>query len=343
VPPIRTTFTLAAATLLAGSALAAGQMHTHGPNHGPPPGPQQAGTPHTPQNAQQNEPTQRPQGDSTQSQRGPGTLGAPADAAGGTQAGAPAAQQAGRRPRREFRVSCGYVKSGMFDPIVFAGQEMAGHTHQFFGATSINPNSTPAALVTANASGTATTCVNTADGSAYWVPALLADGQELTPDRLRATYRAPRGMRVRPFPRGFAAIAGTPRATAPQAMAGYRCEFDAPGTPPEGSVPECDAGERVMGVITFANCWDGTNVSAPTQPVQSHIAYRDAATGACPSTHPVAVPELQLEVFWPTDGSAAAYALASGDVVGLHADFMNGWKPGALRRQVQRWSPPRRF
>ncbi|MBJ7365846.1 MAG: DUF1996 domain-containing protein, partial [Thermoleophilia bacterium] len=126
---------------------------------------------------------------------------------------------------RQFRVTCEFVKSGMFDPIVFPGPEMAGHNHQFFGNTSIAFDSTTASLVAANATRTSTSCDRAADGAAYWVPALQADGTDLTPDEATISYRAPRGVRrARAVPAGLTMIAGDKTATTKQAHAGYRCE-----------------------------------------------------------------------------------------------------------------------
>lgn len=241
---------------------------------------------------------------------------------------------AGRGRGRQFRVTCDFVKSGMFDPIVFPGTEMAGHNHQFFGNTSIAFDSTTASLVAANATGTATSCNRTADGAAYWVPALQADGTDLTPDEATISYRAPRGVRrVRAFPAGLTMIAGDKTATTQQAHAGYRCEFDAPGTALQASPPTCSADEDIIGIVTFPNCWDGKNLSSSDQ---SHVIY--AVAGArCPTDHPVTVPELRMETYWPSDGQAHTFTLSSGNTAGLHADFMNGWDQATLNRLVRRW------
>ncbi|MGA0068475.1 MAG: DUF1996 domain-containing protein [Miltoncostaeaceae bacterium] len=243
----------------------------------------------------------------------------------------------GVRRGRSFRVSCGFAKAGMFDPIVFPGQEPAGHDHQFFGATTIDKDSTGASLVAANVNGDATTCNRLRDGSAYWMPALQvaddpANPVTVQPDEIRVRYAAPRGQRVRSFPAGFTIVAGDKGATTVQANAGWRCEFDRRGTPLEAAPPPCDTDEAIVGVVRFPNCWDGKNATSPTQ---AHMAYR--VNGACPTTHPVAVPELIEEVFWPSDGEDHAYQLSSGDAAGLHADFINGWDQRALRNQLRRW------
>ena len=243
----------------------------------------------------------------------------------------------GVRRGRSFRVSCDFVKAGMFDPIVAPGVEPAGHDHQFFGALTISKDSTPADLVAANATRESTSCAQTRDGSAYWMPALqVVDDPDnpvaIEPDEIRVRYAAPRGQRVRPFPAGFTLIAGDKSATELQANAGWRCEFDAPRTPLEAAPPGCDPDEAIVGVVRFPNCWDGKDLTSPTQ---DHMAYRSGRT--CPSTHPVALPEMVQEVFWVDDGQDHAYALASGNTAGLHADFMNGWNQRALRNQVRRW------
>jgi hypothetical protein len=230
-------------------------------------------------------------------------------------------------------VTCDFVKSGMFDPIVFPGTEMAGHNHQFFGNTSIAFDSTTASLVAANATRTSTSCDRAADGAAYWVPALQADGTDLTPDEATISYRAPRGVRrVRAVPAGLTMIAGDKTATTQQAHAGYRCEFDAPGTALQASPPTCSSDEDIVGVVRFPNCWDGKNLSSSDQ---SHVIY--AVAGArCPTDHPVAVSELRMETHWPSDGQAHTFTLSSGNTAGLHADFMNGWDQATLNRLVRR-------
>lgn len=243
----------------------------------------------------------------------------------------------GIRRGRSFRVSCDPATSGMFDPIVFPGQEPAGHVHEFFGATTINKDSTGAALVAANANRDATTCTHRRDGSAYWVPALQvaddpANPVTVEPDEMRVRYVAPRGQRVRAFPAGFTLVTGDKNATEVQPNAGWRCEFDGPRTPLEAGPPKCDPDEAIVAVVRFPNCWDGTNTSSPTQ---DHMAFRKGR--ACPTTHPVALPELVEEVFWLDDGLDHTYQLSSGSTAGIHADFMNGWDQRALTRQVRRW------
>ncbi len=246
-------------------------------------------------------------------------------------------QWPGTRRGRSFHVACEFETSGVFDPILFPGQEPAGHEHQFFGAFTINPASTPASLVADNKDGDSTSCMARRDGSAYWVPALqVADDPAhpvtIEPDEISVRYSAPRNRRVRAFPAGFSMVAGDKAATTLQANAGWRCEFDRPGTPLEAAPPDCEPDEAVVGVVRFPGCWDGTNLTSLTQ---AHVAYRVGSR--CPSTHPVALPDLTEEVFWVPDDGEHTYALSSGNPAGLHADFMNGWDQRTLRNQVRRY------
>jgi hypothetical protein len=83
--------------------------------------------------------------------------------------------------------------------------------------------------------------------------------------------------------------------------------------------------------IVYPTCWDGKNLDSPNH--QDHIAYPKngpaafLSTGDCPSTHPVKIPQLMLEVVWdttsfnnkaewPEDGSQPFY-LSTGDNTGF--------------------------
>ena len=61
--------------------------------------------------------------------------------------------------------------------------------------------------------------------------------------------------------------------------------------------------------ILYPTCWDGKNLDSPDH--QSHVANPTAGPwafsgtstgGACPSTHPVKIPQLMLEIVWDTTG-----------------------------------------
>ena len=65
-----------------------------------------------------------------------------------------------------FVVDCAFSHSGTVDPIVMPGHTGMSHLHEFFGNTTTNENSTGATLLAGS-----TTCSDSNDRSAYWVPA----------------------------------------------------------------------------------------------------------------------------------------------------------------------------
>jgi hypothetical protein len=62
------------------------------------------------------------------------------------------------------------------------------------------------------------------------------------------------------------------------------------------------------------------------------MAYSTA--GRCPASHPIAVPAISLILRYPAFTSTNVF-LASGGVYSGHADFMDAWKPAALRELVE--------
>ncbi len=240
----------------------------------------------------------------------------------------------GGRGRSAIVTRCDFAVSGVFDPIVFPGLSDTGHLHDFFGALSIAPDSTPSSLRAANADRDDTTCSRGDDGSAYWVPGLMADGETVLPDTVRAKYRPARSRtgRTATFPDDFQVVRGDKAATAAQRGIGYRCGED--DMPLAADVPTCPDGELVA-VVRFASCWDGANAFLPGS---AHVAM-PLRRGACPATHPVSIPELTLEVRYPTDGLPHVWSLHSGSTAGYHADFMNGWESASIVRLA---GPPRR-
>ena len=57
--------------------------------------------------------------------------------------------------------------------------------------------------------------------------------------------------------------------------------------------------------IAFPNCWNGTSLDSADH--RRHMAY--SAGGACPASHPVAVPTLVVVLFFPGDLAACAGCL----------------------------------
>jgi hypothetical protein len=133
---------------------------------------------------------------------------------------------------------------------------------------------------------------------------------------------------IRPFPFGLKVVAGDAKATSPQSpdVVRWGCSD---GSNQGSSVPACPSGARLVLGVLFPDCWDGVNLDSADH--RSHMAY--STRGACPATHPVAVPKLKLLVQWPLSGGPGI-TLSSGGAITAHADFFDAWEPAAL----QGWS-----
>jgi len=257
-----------------------------------------------------------------------------------------------------FTVDCTFSHRAADDPIVLPGEPGASHSHEFFGSAATDAASTGASL-----RGTATTCEDTEDTAAYWVPTLSVDGAPVDPTFVRAYYRAAPGADVRdvqPPPLGLAMIAGDPNRTTageepepadpaaaptthhhggatttvpgadPTAAAGWGCGLRPRRLHVEPPT-DCTDPSPLTLRLRFPDCWDGDHLDSEDH--RSHVA--PSVDGTCPATHPVLLTQLQLSIVWPVTGADAAGAsLSSGPVAGAHGDFLNGWDPEALAGHV---------
>ena len=232
-----------------------------------------------------------------------------------------------------FRTVCDYSHMAADDPIVFPGQPGRAHMHTFFGNTGADAHSTATSLVTA---GNTTCRGGTVNRSSYWVPTMVdtRDGTPLRPSESNFYYKtgyvlAPSSIQT--LPQGLRMIAGNANATAANEMAKFSCH-NAPDTNSKPSVPNCPAGSEVWQSIRFPQCWDGVNLDSPDH--KSHMAY--PSNGACPSTHPVAIPEITFNIVYPVTEansplrwrlSSDNYSTSQPAGYSSHGDWFNGWKP----------------
>ena len=231
--------------------------------------------------------------------------------------------QGNRQGGGGFTVQCDFSHSATVDPIVMPGHAAMSHLHEFFGNTTTNENSTGASLLAGS-----TTCSDSNDLSAYWVPALYQDGTRVAPVSARVNYEG-RGANVTAFPAGFMALTGRTDQTAAWGCAtrGAQPTF---GTS-VATVPTCDPGSRLVAQITFPQCWDGTSLDSA-----DHISHLALATAnVCPTSHPVRVPQVTLSVSYSaaaTGGSGVT--LASGAASTLHADIFEAWAGNSLQNRL---------
>lgn len=227
----------------------------------------------------------------------------------------------------QFVVGCTYSHSDTDDPIVHRGMHGMSHRHDFYGFTETDQNTTAPDMV-----GGETTCDKTVDTAAYWHPTLYDHGKIVVPDGLNAYYRAAPGIdprEVQTMPLGLAMLAGDQMATTPQPgdATGWTCGIR--GTLSDDP-PECPASAPLHLVLTFADCWDGEHLDSEDH--VSHVAY--SVDGACPTTHPVSIPQLAVAVAFPISGPGHDLSLASGNIYSAHGDFLNGWSPAGLKREL---------
>ena len=107
----------------------------------------------------------------------------------------------------------------------------------------------------------------------------------------------------------------------------------------------CPTGNTIWAAVMFPQCWDGVNLDSPDH--KSHMSY--PVQGSCPSTHPVAVPEITVNVLYPVADMKALsrWRLASDTYdssiaagYSSHADWFNGWKPQIMDAFVQNCDQP---
>jgi len=226
-----------------------------------------------------------------------------------------------------FVSACTFSHAAADDPIVFPGKPGASHHHSFIGNATTSASSTLETLL-----GGASTCHRPGDTAAYWMPTLLQNGQPVMPVHAQIYYRRSTQRHVEAFPPGFRMIAGDAKATSPQ---GVRITFwscgIASGVDRSADVPTCPdtRGSFLRLHIRFAECWDGRRLDSTDH--KSHMAY--AVRGQCPSTHPVELPQI-TQIYRYASRGGESFSLASGGVYSAHADFLNAWKPGALRKLV---------
>jgi Tol biopolymer transport system component len=231
---------------------------------------------------------------------------------------------------RDFITVCAFSHRSADDPIAHFGQPGDSHSHDFWGNTSTDANSTLASMLAAS-----TTCNRPGDLAGYWMPTVLSDGKPVTPAEATFYYRG-EGLDpadITAFPPDFRMIAGDPSATTAQPLTAveWACREEGAKKPWRADIPSCPAGSDVAFRVNFPDCWNGRDTDSADH--RSHVAYR-TDTGACPATHPVAVPQISMTVTYH-DVGGGQLSLSSGSVFSGHADFLNAWHQADLADLIQ--------
>ena len=217
----------------------------------------------------------------------------------------------------EFVVECTWSHRAADDPIVHPGHPGAAHMHDFFGSTSTDATTTAADLL-----GSQTSCQTLADTAAYWAPTLYLGSEAIDPSRLFAYYRRPPAIdrtSIQPYPLGLAVVADD--------VAWHCGASDDLASEPIS----CSRTAPLTLRVAFPACWNGRDLDSTDH--HSHVSYGTDA--GCPSSHPVGLPELVLDISYAFAGEPSGLRLSSGAVSTAHADFLNAWDPAQLADRVE--------
>lgn len=217
-----------------------------------------------------------------------------------------------------FVSSCGRNENGHVntDNVIFSPGQVGGahHMHEYVGNTSTDASSSDAILAAA-----ATTCSND-DASTYYWPALrilpgdpgdpgVSDsepagldgghhnpGTRIVPAAVLVQFRGNPTSKVVAIPRFLRLFTGNPFAVTAPASAGT-AQWSCTGSPDRRTplYPLCPAGQQVLRIYDFPNCWDGRRTDSPNHHDQATFSAPD---GHCPRDF-FPIPQLHLEVADP--------------------------------------------
>ncbi|GIH28860.1 hypothetical protein Aph01nite_71700 [Acrocarpospora phusangensis] len=218
---------------------------------------------------------------------------------------------------REIHANCKPTHHLADDPIVYPGIPGAAHFHTFAGNTTTNAKSTRTSLLAGKSS-----CEDTKDKSAYWIPTLYQNGKIVNPTIVTTYYKS--GVKdyrtVQPFPAGFRLIVGDMRTPSPAAFQGnWTCGGNTFNDFPKS----CPSGSSLIVRLKAPSCWNGRDLDSADH--KSHMAY--PVKSVCPAAFPIPLPMLEIKVPYKLPGGKTdGLAYSSGASYSFHYDFMEAWE-----------------